>query len=137
MRKRSLLHTCLASLLLGTALWPLAASATVRLTCHATQGGSAVTVVQSAVATPYAIAATPVGGTFRFKAVVLGTPERVEQVMLYTYALRGPQAVLLHEAVYTQPPVPSPQLTGEQIVIEPGLGRDLHYRCALTEEVAP
>lgn len=107
------------------------------LHCHVEQADYVLDLVQRPVSLPYTVQAVPVGERFRFKAVVLGNDSQVAHVMVYTYSYRNKQASLLHEAQYHQPVVGAPTLTGEQVVVEPGLGRELHYDCLLAEGDAP
>lgn len=92
------------------------------------------------VADPYTVAAQDVGTRFRFKAVVLGTSERVDSVSLYAYDMAVDNApVLIHEVVL-RPPFPAgtaiPALTGWNHVYSSRLGRELVYGCALGTEAA-
>jgi hypothetical protein len=86
---------------------------------------------------PYGARAIDINGHFRFKALVFGDAQKIEYVKLYAYRQSKRQAVLLHEAKYTAPPVqptPNPMpFTGINYLYSPELGRELQYECALIE----
>jgi hypothetical protein len=72
---------------------------------------------------------------FRFKAVVVGSAEKVDYIKLYTYYVSSGRPILLHYANYLSPVAqtsPAPDaLTGQQYLYSPVLGRQLQYACAL------
>lgn len=110
------------------------------LRCELRYVSTTMQVEARPVADPYTVAAQDVGTRFRFKAVVLGTPERVDSVSLYAYDMAVDNApVLIHEVVY-RPPFAAgtavPALTGWNQVYSSRLGRELVYGCALGTEGA-
>jgi hypothetical protein len=109
---------------------PLAAA---ELHCQLIRGTEVIQLTQKSTSDPYGVALVPAGPGFEFKALVLEQHRQVSHVMIHAYYLRDQVPTLLHQAIYTRPPLPSADLTGEQVVIEPVLGRDLRYRCALLE----
>ncbi|WP_242481154.1 hypothetical protein [Rubrivivax gelatinosus] len=115
-------------------------TATPLLRCELRYVSTTMRIEARPVADPYTVAAQDVGTRFRFKAVVLGTPERVDSVSLYTYDMAVENApVLVHEVVL-RPPFPAtstiPGLTGWNHVYSSRLGRELVYGCALGTEAA-
>jgi len=110
------------------------------LRCELRYVSTTMQVEARPVADPYTVAAQDVGTRFRFKAVVLGTPERVDSVSLYAYDMAVDNApVLIHEVVH-RPPFAAgtaiPALTGWNHVYSARLGRELVYGCALGTEAA-
>ncbi|MGC4075993.1 MAG: hypothetical protein QM702_02960 [Rubrivivax sp.] len=110
------------------------------LRCELRYVSTTMQVEARPVADPYTVAAQDVDTRFRFKAVVLGTPERVDSVSLYAYDMAVDNApVLIHEVVY-RPPFAAgtavPALTGWNHVYSSRLGRELVYGCALGTEGA-
>lgn len=86
---------------------------------------------------PYAVKAVDINERFRFKAVVIGTGEKIDYIKLYAYYVSSGRAVLLHYAKYLSP-VPRQtalpgSLTGQQYLYSPVLGREMQYACALLE----
>lgn len=105
------------------------------LRCRLRYASETRTIEARPVADPYAVAPHDLGRRFRFKAVVVGTSQRVDHVALYTYDLALPTSpVLVHEAVH-RPPFPTsaelPALTGWNHVYSSRLGREFVYGCAL------
>ena len=119
---------------------PSAPAAAPRLRCEVDQGGKTQTIEVAPVSDPYGVQGIDINGRFRFKAVLVGTADRIDYVALYTWYLGDVRPVLLHEAKYQAPearPDPPPAaLTGRQYLYAPGLERELQYGCALAE-VAP
>ena len=120
--------------LLGLCLAP--AWAQVQLRCDVTYAGATRTLVARPVADPYGVAAEDIRGRFRFKAVVVGTPDRVEHINLYIYQSNAGQMLLVQQAKYLPPfawpahggPLP---LTGEQHLYAGPMERELIYQCHL------
>ncbi|HYW57722.1 MAG TPA: hypothetical protein VE934_12220 [Polaromonas sp.] len=86
---------------------------------------------------PYAVKAVDVNKRFRFKAVVIGSAEKIDYIKLYTYYMSSGRAVLLHYGKYLAP-VPQKNaapdsLTGVHYLYSPVLGREIRYGCALLE----
>lgn len=119
---------------------PTSLAAAVVLRCEVTQGGTTQIVEGLPVSDPYSARGVDINGRFRFKAVLVGTGERVDYVALYTWYLGDGRPVLLHEVKYLGPkadPDPAPAgLTGRHFIYAPGLERELQFGCALVE-VAP
>ncbi|MBV8666079.1 MAG: hypothetical protein JO269_06285 [Burkholderiaceae bacterium] len=109
------------------------------LRCEVVYAGSSHIVEAAPGSDPYTTPSVDIDGRFRFKAVLLGTQERVDAVKLYVYYETRKQPVLLQEAKYLPPFAAadasgSPDaLTGRQYLYAPPLGRELQYGCALRE----
>lgn len=84
----------------------------------------------------YTIEAADIGGRFWFKAVLLGTPQRLDAVKIYAYLETSRRPVLLQEVKYVAPftysTVPN-SLTGINLLYAGPLERELQYGCALQE----
>ncbi len=124
----------LAATLLGST-----ASAQPLLRCEITYGGS-TQILESHLTTNadavYVAEAEKIAGRFRFKAILLGSGDRLETIKLYAYYENNRQPVLLQEVKY-QAPFPNSTgaygLTGLNYLYSPPLGRELQYGCALLE----
>ncbi len=103
------------------------------LHCRLERGTTVLHHVQKPVPDPYGVAPVPAGPGFQFKSLVFEEQGQVAHVLVHAYYLRNGQPTLLHQANYTRPVVPTTDLTGEQVVVEPHMGRELRYRCALLE----
>lgn len=120
-------------------LWPLIcapASAAPLLHCELKYAGSTHTLETLPGSDPYTTESIDIHGRFRFKAVVLGTAQKIEAVKLYVYYETRRQPVLIEEVKYMPPFAAgdSPYaLTGLHYVYAPPLGRELQYGCALRE----
>ena len=121
-------------------LWALASGAAsaddLHLHCRLSYAGATQTVQAWPVSEPYTVPAVDVRGRFRFKPVLVGTPERLERVNLYVYFMTDTQPVLVQQAKYL-PPFDGPgeggvlRLTGEQRVYAGPLEREMIYDCQL------
>lgn len=113
-----------------------AASDDPRLQCTLSYAGATQTLLARPTPDPYAVPAADVRGRFRFKPVLVGTPERLERINLYVYLQTATQPVLVQHAKYL-PPFDGPaeggalRLTGEQHVYAGPLERELVYDCQL------
>lgn len=115
------------------------AGAGLQLRCEVTYAGVTRTLVARPVADPYSVASEDILGRFRFRAVLVGTSERIDHISLYAYQNRSGQAVLLQQANYRPPfawpadgePLP---LTGVQHLYAGPLERELIYQCSLFPE---
>lgn len=128
-------------LLVSLAFSILAASAVVAhaaapdLICEVRVASDTYLLRQAVSADPYAARAQAVGERFRFKAVVLGTPEQIDHITLTVYDLgTTPPDVVIQQTELlppfnTHPVVPA--LTGWTHVYSSELGRELRYGCAL------
>jgi len=112
------------------------AAASPRLVCQVTYAGETTTLTATPVQDPYTVPAVDIRGRFRFKPVVVGTPERVERVLIYVYAESRPHPVMVQHARYlppfTAPFAPAGQaqpLTGLQRLYAGPLQRELIYSC--------
>ncbi|MBK8017620.1 MAG: hypothetical protein IPK20_13500 [Betaproteobacteria bacterium] len=113
------------------------AQADPRLDCTIEQGGETQQIRTAPVADPYTVAPVDIRGRFRFKAVMIGDERHVDYIHLYTYFVSDGTPVLVHQASH-HPPFAvsvdgSATLTGLQRVYSPVLGREMTYRCALTD----
>ncbi|MDR3479094.1 MAG: hypothetical protein P4L91_00105 [Burkholderiaceae bacterium] len=138
MNKRTLFGRMVkaASAALLWSMFCVPASAAALLRCEATYAGSTHTLETLPGNDPYTTESVDINGRFRFKAVVLGTAQKIEVVKLYVYYETRRQPVLLEEAKYLPPFAggDSPYaLTGLHSVYSPPLGRELQYGCALRE----
>jgi len=118
-------------------LLALAAQAAPQLSCQVTYAGETVTVRAQPVDDPYPVPAVDIRGRFRFKPVVVGTPERVDRVLIYVYAESRPHPVLVQQARYLPPFAtrePHRPLTGLQRVYAGPLERELMYSCDWQED---
>ena len=119
------------------ALLPGSSAAAPRLSCEVSQGGETLTLAFSPVSDPYSVIPIDINRRFRFKAVMVGSDQKVDYIALYAYDLSSGQAVLLHEAKYLSP-VPQRDatpdaLTGKHYVYSSRRGRQMEYQCALAE----
>ena len=93
---------------------------------------------QAVSSDPYAGQVIDFEGRFRFKAVVLGTPDRIEHITLTVYELGLGDAPVIIQQVRHQAPfqlgATLPALTGWNLVYAKHLGRELRYGCALQAE---
>lgn len=116
------------------------ATASPLLRCQIKQGGQTISLEATPTNDPYTVKAIEINGRFRFKAVVIGTTQQVDYIKLYSYYTPSRQPVLIHQATYLAPIVPtdtnSSSLTGINTVYSPALEREMQYQCSL-QEVAP
>lgn len=117
--------------LLGAPLHVLAAP---QLRCEVTYAGATHMLEASAGGDPYSIKSIDIDGRFRFKAVVLGNDQHIDEIKLYAYYEGPRQPVLIEESKY-MPPFASADapyaLTGLHYLYAPPLGRELQYGCKL------
>ena len=132
--------------LLRPAAWGLwvcgtLAHAAPSVQCEVRYGSDTVRVVAQATDDPLSVASVPLDNRFAFKAVVRGTPERIEHVSLSTYDLQAEGAPALVHQQRLSPPFAAgqwvPALTGWQHVYSSVLGRELVYGCAVRDAGAP
>lgn len=122
-------------------LIPVAASAAPLLRCKIEQSGTTFLVESSPKLDPYGVAAVAINKNFRFKAVMIGTEQKIDYVKIYAYYIGDRQAILLHEAKYLAPSVQSAelapfQLTGFHYLYSPNLNREMQYGCSLIDNIA-
>jgi len=104
------------------------------LRCQVAYAGTTHTIEANPVADPYPVPSVDIGGRFRFKAVMVGSNERVERILLYAYLDAKHQPILVQEAKYLPPyPVSATPylLTGEQHLYAGVVERELIYSCTL------
>jgi hypothetical protein len=137
--QNSYLRKGLADGVIFLALWLCSTvfAAPPLLRCEINSGGESYVEDFLPTTDPYTVAAKDIGGGFRFKAVMLGTEQRIEYIKIYTYSQEPHHVVLLHVAKYL-PPFRQKQpsfaaLTGVHYLYSPGLERELQYGCALSE----
>jgi hypothetical protein len=122
----------LAGLALNTVSW-----AAPLLRCQVSYAGTTHTIEATPVANPYPVPSVDIGGRFRFKAVMVGSAERVDYIKLYAYLDARRQPILIQEAKYlppyppAAPPATAVLLTGEQHLYAGAVERELIYRCTL------
>jgi len=108
------------------------ATPAAQLQCQVTYAGSTRTVLADPVLDPYPVPSVDIGGRFRFKPIVVGTPQRVDRVLIYAYLVDGAQALPIHQAKFLPPFAPTGQpLTGQQHLYAGPLERELIYSCSL------
>jgi len=126
----------------GLTLWIClvgAAMAQPQLTCQVTYAGATQTVVTRPVADPYPVPSVSIGGRFWFKPIVVGTAQKLDRILIYTYLDTPSQPVLVHQVKHLPPFQPSPvpwPITGQNHVYGGPLERELIYSCNL-EGLAP
>lgn len=123
------------------ALLPLVGQAApapaLHLQCELQASNEQHTLTFHPTSDPYRAAATPIGRSFRFKAVLEAQGEQATSVRLYAYAYSPRQYVLLHLATYDHPTPSRTSLTGQQRVYSPRTGSELLYHCTLLKDDAP
>ena len=116
-----------------------AALAQPQLTCQVTYAGATQTVVARPVADPYPVPSVDIGGRFWFKPIVVGTAQKIDRVLIYSYLDTPTQPLLVHQVKYL-PPFPASKstvpITGRNHVYGGPLERELIYSCSL-EGMAP
>ncbi len=126
-----------ASYLMGTiptaAAEPVAGSA--ELVCQVRYASATRMLHQSATTDPYSAATVDFDNRFRFRAVVLGSPGRIDHITLTVYelAMEAPP-VIIHQVRYQAPFNRNheiPALTGWNHIYASSRGRELRYGCAL------
>lgn len=105
------------------------------LVCEVRYGGDTRVLRQAVSADPYAGGSVDMDTRFRFKAVVLGQPGRIDHITLTVYDLEVPGAPVVVQQAHVLPPFNQgalpPALSGWQHVYSSVLGRELRYGCAL------
>jgi len=105
-----------------------------QLTCQVTYAGATQTVVAQPVADPYSVPSVDIGGRFAFKPVLVGTPQTIERIAIYSYMDTPTQAILVHQVKYL-PPFPKSKtawpITGQHHVYAGPLERELIFSCQL------
>lgn len=102
--------------------------------CHYTYGGETKSLIAQPVASPYGVAAIPVGSYFKFRMVFQAEPADLRSVKVYTYADQDSGPVLIHQASYPYPPAAGRKpygFTGLHFVYEPMRDGELQYWCEL------
>lgn len=123
----------LAALLFSVATCGFAQAAPL-LRCEVTYAGTTHVVEAVSGADPYRVPSVDIGGRFRFKAVMLGTPQRIDVINLYAYIDTRRQPVLIHQAKYLPPFRKSAApyaLTGHNSLYASNVERELQYNCTL------
>ena len=119
-----------------TLLWGFggAALAQPELICQVTYAGTTQTVVAQPVADPYSVPSVDIGGRFWFKPIMVGTAQKIERIVIYSYLDSPTQPVLVHQVKYL-PPFPASKtawpITGHNHVFAGPLERELIYSCQL------
>ncbi|WP_011295925.1 hypothetical protein [Cupriavidus necator] len=128
--------SAIALLIPGMCHIALANASTPLLRCEISQGGGDPKIFDFKPTTdPYSVKSVDIDGYFRFKAVMVGAAP-IAYIKLYTYYQDFDRVILLHEAKYVAPAVPSKSdstgsFTGSNLLYSPVLGRELQYRCRL------
>jgi len=122
--------------MLLASLFCASAGAAPLLHCEVTYAGNTHTLEASTGGDPYATESIDIDGRFRFKAVVLGTAQKIDVIKLYAYYETRKQPVMIEEVKFAPPFATSDSpyaLTGLHSLYAPPLGRELQYGCALRE----
>lgn len=109
------------------------------LRCYVTYAGATQEVQATPVANPYGVPSVDIAGRFRFKAVMVGSTQKIEVINLYAYFDAQRQPILIHQAKYLPPFKYTSRpynLTGQQYLYASEVERELQYHCTL-EGVAP
>lgn len=110
------------------------AQAAPLLRCQVTYAGTTHLVEAAPGADPYSAPSIDIGGRFRFKAVVLGSGQRIDAINLYAYLDAKRQPLLIHQAKYLPPfrkSVAPVALTGSHYLYASNVERELQYSCTL------
>lgn len=99
------------------------------LRCFATYAGSTQVVESGVTADPYSVEAVDIGGRFTFKAVMVGTLDKVDYIKLYAYLQRRDKNIPIHQATYL-PPFKA-ALTPLNHLYAGDVERELQYHCTL------
>lgn len=99
------------------------------LRCFVTYAGSTQVVESGVTASPYNVEAVDIGGRFTFKAVMVGTPDKVDYIKLYAYLQRRDKDIPVHQATYL-PPFKT-ALTPLNYLYAGEVERELQYHCTL------
>ena len=120
-----------------SAIAPLSTEAR-EVACHYTYGGEVRQLVAKPVESPYAVKGVQVGSYFQFRVVFQDKPADMASIKVYTYADRDEGLVLIHQATFPYPPVPSRKgkrllygFSGLHFVYEPVRDGELQYWCEL------
>ena len=114
-----------------------AALAAPLLRCHVTYAGSTQVVDSQVTNDPYSVASIDIGGRFKFKAVMVGTGQKinpVDYIKLYAYLQRRDKDFPIHQATYLPPFKPSIApiaLTPLNYLYAGEVERELQYHCTL------
>ncbi len=105
------------------------------LVCQIRYASETRMLQQSATTDPYSAATVDFDNHFRFRAVVLGSPDRIGNITVTVYELaKEAPPVIIHQVRYQAPFNMNneiPTLTGWNHVYANYLGRELRYGCAL------
>jgi hypothetical protein len=135
-RHSRIVQACAAITLPPALLFASAACAAPVLRCEISYAGASQILEAAPTADPYGVKTIDIGGRFRFKAVVIGTNEKIDLIKLYAYYEGKRQPVLMHAARYAGPFAVSDSahaLTGLNQLYAPPLSRELQYGCAVME----
>lgn len=110
--------------------------AATHLQCEVTYAGTTQTVVATPTDNPYTVAAVDIAGRFRFKPVLVEQEAQLRHLSIYVYMQTERQPVLIQQAKYLPPYLPSGPdgriaLTGEQRLYAGPMERELIYQCTL------
>lgn len=109
------------------------------LRCYVTYAGDTQEVQAAPVADPYQVPSVDIMGRFRFKAVMVGSAQKIQVINLYAYLEGKRQPILIHQGKYLPPyknTSPPYNLTGQQYLYASEVERELQYYCTL-EGLAP
>lgn len=104
------------------------------LRCDVTYGGVTTRLQTGLQTNPYLVPETDIEGRFRFKAVMIGQPGKIDYIKLYAYLQKANGDIPIHQASYTGPFAVSREvykLTPNNQLYAGELERILQYECDL------
>jgi hypothetical protein len=110
------------------------AYATPLLRCHVSYAGSTEIIEAQPGKDPYTIESVNIGERFRFKAVMIGSGEKIDYIKLYTYFQARHKDIMIHQATYLPPFKASQEaikLTPDNHLYASDVERELQYHCTL------
>jgi hypothetical protein len=110
------------------------AYATPLLRCHVSYAGSTEIIEAQPSKDPYTIESINIGERFRFKAVMIGSGEKIEYIKLYAYFQARHKDIMIHQATYLPPFKTSQEaitLTPHNHLYASDVERELQYHCTL------
>ena len=123
-----------AAIGLASLFIPHAVFAAPLLQCHVAYAGTTHVIEAAPVADPYRVPSVDIGGRFRFKAVMVGSVEKIDRILLYAYLDTSSQPILIQQIKYLPPfkaSATSYPLIGEQHLYAGPAERELIYSCSL------
>jgi hypothetical protein len=110
------------------------AYATPLLRCQVSYAGSTQIIETQVSKDPYTIESVNIGERFRFKAVMIGSNEKIDYIKLYAYFQARHKDIMIHQATYLQPfevSAEATRLTPFNHLYASDVERELQYQCTL------